>query len=38
MAEDVEFADRFLAALANLNYIEEYIIEWKQSVEAERPF
>ena len=38
IAEDVEFADRFLAALANLNYIEEYIIEWKQSVEAERPF
>ena len=39
MAEDVELADRFLAALANLNYIEEYIIEWKQSVEAERrPF
>ena len=38
MAEDVELADRFLTALANLNYIEEYIIEWKQSVEAERPF
>jgi hypothetical protein len=38
MAEDVELADRFLAALANLNCIEEYVIEWKQGVEAERPF
>ena len=38
MEEDVELADRFLAALANLNYIEEYVIEWKQGVEAERPF
>ena len=38
MEEDVELADRFLAALANLNSIEEYVIEWKQGVEAERPF
>jgi hypothetical protein len=38
MAEDIELADRFLAALANLNCIEEYVIEWKQGIEAERPF
>ena len=38
MVEDVELADRFLAALANLNCIEEYVIEWKQGIEAERPF
>ena len=38
MVEDVELADRFLAALANLHSIEEYAIEWKQGVEAERPF
>jgi hypothetical protein len=38
MEEDVELADRFLAALANLNHIEEYVIEWKQGAEAERPF
>ena len=38
MLEDIELADRFLTALANLHYIEEYIIEWKQGVEAERPF
>ena len=38
MLEDVELADRFLAALANLHCIEEYIIEWKQGIEAERSF
>ena len=38
MLEDVELADRFLAALASLHCIEEYVIEWKQGVEAERPF
>ena len=38
MLEDIELADRLLAALANLSCIEEYIIEWKHGVEAERPF
>ncbi|KAF8811353.1 hypothetical protein BYT27DRAFT_7231772 [Phlegmacium glaucopus] len=38
MLEDIELADRFLAALENLHCIEEYVIEWKQGIEAERSF
>jgi len=36
--EDLELADKFLGALAQLRSVEEYIIEWKQGVEAERSF
>ncbi|KAJ3506270.1 hypothetical protein NLJ89_g6963 [Agrocybe chaxingu] len=36
--EDIELADRFLDAVAKLDRIEEYIIEWRQGVEAERTF